>query len=113
MEIVKKAIISVNGRSEEIDAVIDTGAEKTMINEEVLLKIGAIHIKNMLVESMGEYKNIKPVYGAVVEIDGCAFPIWITGGKKNLIGHDFLQLAKAVINEETGEVKLTKNYIEY
>lgn len=112
MEIKKRAIISVNGKSEEVEAVVDTGAEKTMINEEVLLRIGAIHIKNILVESMGEFKDTKPLYGAVVEVDGCAFPLWVTGGKKNLIGHDFLQLGKAVINEEAGEVKFTKNWIE-
>lgn len=112
MEIVKKALISVGDKSVEVEAVIDTGAEKTMIDEEVLLSIGAIHIKNISVQAMGEYKNIKPVYGAVVEIDGVGFPLWLTGGKKNLIGHDFLQLAKAVIDETTGEVKLTKSFIE-
>ncbi len=113
MEIVKKPIISVNGKSEEVEAVIDTGADKTMIDEELLLKIGAIPLKRIGVLSMGEFKDYKNMYGAVVEIDGCSFPLWVTGGKKNLIGHDFLQLAKAVVNEETGEVKLTKNYIEY
>jgi predicted aspartyl protease len=111
MEIIKKAVISVGEKSEEVEAIIDTGAEKTMIDEETLLKIGAIHVKNIQVKSMGEFKDIKTVYGANVEIDGCEFPIWITGGKKNLIGHDFLQLAKAVIDEENGTVKLTKSFI--
>jgi len=41
MEIVKEVLVSVNGKSEEIDAVIDTGAERTMIDEEILLRIGA------------------------------------------------------------------------
>ncbi len=113
MEIVKKTIISVNGKSEEVEAVVDTDAERTMINEEVLLRVGAYHSSNLSIKAAGEYKATKPVYVADVEIDGCRFPLLITGGKKNLIGHDFLQLAKAVINEETGEVKLTKNYIEY
>ena len=61
---------------------------------------------------MGECRDKKPQYAADIEIDGCGFGIVVLGGKKNLIGHDFLQLAKAVISEETGEVKLTKNYIE-
>ncbi len=113
MEIIKKARISVNGKSEEVEAIIDTGAERTMMNEEVLLRVGAYHSTNLSIESVGEFKVTKPVYVADVEIDGCRFPLLITGGKKNLIGHDFLQLAKAVINEETGEVKLTKDYIEY
>lgn len=112
MEIVKKAVISVNSKSEEVEAVIDTGAERTMINEEVLLKIGAPHLDNLPVEAVGQFKEIKPVYGASVEIDGVRFGILITGGKKNLIGHDFLQLAKAIIDEERGTVRLTKDYIE-
>ncbi|MBI2543279.1 MAG: retroviral-like aspartic protease family protein [Candidatus Aenigmarchaeota archaeon] len=113
MEIVKKAKISVNGKYEEVEAVIDTGAERTMINEEVLLRIGAPHLDNLLIEAAGEYADTKPVYGASVEIDGYKFTLLITGGKKNLIGHDFLQLAKAVIDENTGIVKFTKNYINY
>ena len=112
MEIVKKAIISVNGKSEEIEAVIDTGADRTMIDEEVLLRVGAPHLGNRHVQSMGEFKDIKPQYGADIEIDGCGFGLVVLGGKKNIIGHDFLQSAKAVINEETGKVKFTKNYIE-
>lgn len=112
MEIVKKAKISVNGKSEEVEAIIDTGAAKTMIDEEVLLKIGAPHMGNRAVQSMGEFKDVKPQYATNVEIDNCEFGLVVTGDKKNLIGHDFLQLAKAIINEEIGEVKLTKNYIE-
>ncbi len=112
MEIAKKAKISVNGKSEEIDAIIDTGANRTMLDEEVLLKLGAPHLGRETIVTAGEYKDKKLLYGAMVEIDGCNFGLVVTGGKKNLIGHDFLQLAKAVINEETGEVKLTKNYIE-
>lgn len=112
MEIVKKALISVRNKFVEVEAVIDTGAERTMIEEELLLKLGAPHITNVVVQSMGEFKGTKPLYGAAVEIDGCKFGLWVTGGKKNLIGHDFLQLAKAVINETTGEVNLTKSFIE-
>lgn len=113
MEIVKKAKISVNGKSEEVEAIIDTGAERTMIDEEVLLKIGAPHMGNRTVESMGEFTDVKPIYAADIEIEGYGFALIVTGGKKNLIGHDFLQLAKAMINETTGEVKFTKNYISY
>lgn len=113
MEIVKKAIISINGKSEEVDAVIDTGADRTMVTEDVLLRIGAPQLGHGIVESVGEHKEKKPLYGAVVKIDGYEFGLVVTGGKKNLIGHDFLQLAKAVINEATGEVKFTKNYISY
>ena len=112
MEIVKKAIISVNGKAEEVEAIIDSGADRTMINEEVLLRIGAPHLGNRGVQSMGEFKHIKPQYAADVEIDGCGFGLVVFGGKKNIIGHDFLQLAKAVLNEETGDVKFTKNWIE-
>jgi predicted aspartyl protease len=112
MEIVKKARISVNGSSEEVEAVIDTGADRTMMDEELLLRLGAPHMGNWKVQSMGEFKDTKPVYVASVEIGGVAFPLTVFGGKKNLIGHDFLQLAKAVINEETGEVRLTKSWIE-
>ncbi len=113
MEIIKKAKVSVNGKSEEVEAIIDTGAERTMIDEEVLLKIGAPHMGNRAVESMGEFTDVKPIYAADIEIEGYGFALVVTGGKKNLIGHDFLQLSKAVIDEETGEVKFTKNYISY
>ena len=112
MEILKKARISINGRSEEVEAVIDTGANRTMLDEEVLLKLGAPHLSRETIVTAGEYKDKKLLYGAMVEIDGCDFGLVVTGGKKNLIGHDFLQLAKAVINEETGEVRLTRDYIE-
>ncbi len=112
MEIIKKVKISVNGKSEEIDAVIDTGANRTMISEELLLKLGAPHLGHEFIITAGEYKDKKLLYGAMVEIDGCNFGLWVIGGKKNLIGHDFLQMAKAIINEETGEVKLTKNWTD-
>ncbi len=112
MEITKKTKVSVNGSFEDVEAVVDTGADRTMIDEEVLLKIGAPHLDNRYVKSMGEFKDRKPQYGVDVEIDGCGFGLVVLGGKKNIIGHDFLQLSKAIINEETGEVKLTKNYIE-
>jgi len=61
---------------------------------------------------MGEFKDVKPRYAATVEIDGANFALVVAGGKKNLIGHDFLQLGKAVISEWTGEAKLTKSWIE-
>lgn len=112
MEIVRKAKISVNDKSEEVEAVIDSGADRTMIDEEVLLRIGAPHLGNRAVQSMGEFKDVKPQYAADVEIDGCGFGLVVLGGRKNIIGHDFLQLAKAIIDEETGEIKLTKNWIE-
>ena len=112
MEIVKKAVVSFNGKSEEVDAAVDTGAEQTMIDDEVLLKIGAVRAGDVGVISAGEYREKKPVYGAMVEIDGYRFPLWVTGGRKNLIGHDFLQKAKAVIDESTGDVRLTKNFVE-
>ncbi len=112
MEIVKKALISVSEKSEEVEAVIDTGAERTMLDEEILLKLGAPHVTNIAVQSMGEFNDVKPLYGAAVEIEGVKFGLLVTGGKKNLIGHDFLQLAKAVIDEENGTVKLTKSFIE-
>lgn len=112
MEIVKRAKISVNGKSEEVEAVIDTGAERSVVEEEILLRIGAPHVTNVSIQSMGEFKGVKPLYGAAIEIDGVKFGLLVTGGKKNLIGHDFLQLAKAIINEENGTVRLTKDYIE-
>ncbi len=111
MEIVKKARISVNGSSEEVEAVVNTGAERTMIDEEVLLKLGAPQLGKEVILTADEYKASKPIYGAMVDIDGCNFALWVTGGKKNLIGHDFLQLAKAVIDESNGTVKLTKSWI--
>lgn len=40
MEITRKTTVSVNGKSEEVEAVVDTGTERTMISEEVLLRVG-------------------------------------------------------------------------
>jgi predicted aspartyl protease len=112
MEITRKARISVNGKSEDVDAIIDTGADRTMVNEEVLLRLGAPNFGRTTLVTVGEVKEKKPLYAAVVGMDGVDFGLTVIGGRKNLIGHDFLQLAKAVINEETGEVKLTKSWIE-
>lgn len=112
MEIVRKAKISVNGKSEEVDAIIDTGTEKTMVDEEILLRLGAPQLGSSVLVTAGEYKDRKLLYGAMIKIDNCEFGLVVTGGKKNLIGHDFLQLAKAVIDEEKGTVNLTKDYIE-
>jgi len=112
MEIVKKAKISVNGKSEEVEVTIDTGADRTMIDEEVLLRLRAPSFGRAVLVTVGELKEKKLLYAAVVGIDGVEFGLTVIGGKKNLIGHDFLQMGKAVINEETGEVKLTKSYIE-
>lgn len=112
MEIVKRAKISVNSKSEEVEAIIDTGAERTMISEDVLLRIGAPQLGTSILVSVGELKEKKSLYGAMVKIDGCEFGLTVTGGRKNLIGHDFLQLAKAIIDEERGTVRLTKDYIE-
>ncbi|MBI2543353.1 MAG: retroviral-like aspartic protease family protein [Candidatus Aenigmarchaeota archaeon] len=112
MEIIKKAKISVNGKSEEVEAFIDTGADRTMIDEEVLLRLGAPNFGRTVLVTVGELKEKKLMYAAMVEIDGVDFGLTVIGGKKNLIGHDFLQLGKAIINEETGEVKFMKNWIE-
>ncbi len=112
MEIVKKERVSINGASEEVEAVIDTGAERTMIQEETLLRIGAPKFGDIFMQTAEEFQDKKSMYGVMVEIDGCTFPVWVIGGRKNLIGHDYLQQAKAVIDEGNGAVKLTKHWVD-
>ena len=112
MEIVKRVVVSVNNKSEETNAIIDTGAERTMISEDILLKIGAPQWGSSVLVTVGELKEKKTLYGVMVKMDDCEFGLTVIGGKKTLIGHDFLQLARAIINEVDGTVKLTKNWID-
>ena len=106
MEIVEKVKLKSIGK-EEIEARIDTGAEVTMFDEEILLKLGAPHVENKLVDFGGQKKELMPVYRLIdLQIQNCVinFPE-VLGGKKNLIGHDILQKAKAVIDEGKGIIE--------
>ena len=107
MEIVEKVKIGLRDKVEELDAVIDTGAEITMIDEEVLLKMGAPHMGNRNVYFGGEFKGIKPLYPLLfLKIQNCEISgVYVVGGNKNLIGHDILQRAKAVIDEGKGTIE--------
>ena len=111
MEIVEKVKIGFLDKEEEIEARIDTGAEVTMFDEEVLLKLGVTHAGNRLVDFGGQKKENMPVYHPLyMRIRDCVinFPE-VIGGKKNLIGHDILQKAKAVIDEGKGIVEFPED----
>ena len=107
MEIKEKVKIGFRDSVEELDAVIDTGADITMINEEVLLKLGVPQIGNWSVHFGGEFEGTKPVYPLLfLQIKDCVISVLnVIGGNKNLIGHDILQRAKAVIDEGKGTIE--------
>ena len=111
MEIVEKVKLRFKFQESEVEARIDTGAEISMIDEEVLLKLGVTHVKNTAVDFGGVSKVLMPVYRpADIQIQKCVinFPD-IIGGKKNLIGHDILQKVKAVIDEGKGTIEFPED----
>lgn len=116
MEIVEKIEIGAD-RKAEVEAVIDTGADISVINEDTLLSIGAKHVGNIEILTAGEPAGKKPVYYVgSIKIRKCKIPITtVIGGKKNLIGHDILQNMKAKIDEGNGTIEfpeIDKNYLE-
>ncbi len=111
MEIVEKVKLRIRDEEEEVEARIDTGAEVTMIDEKVLQKIGAFRAGNKLVDFGGEKRVPMPAYHLLdMQIRNCVinFPE-VIGGKKNLIGHDILQKAKAVVDEGKGTVEFPED----
>ena len=107
MEIVEKVKLRIRENEEEVEARIDTGAEITMFDEKVLLKIGAFRAGNKLVDFGGEKKKSMPAYHLLdMQIRDCVinFPE-VIGGNKNLVGHDILQKVKAVIDEGKGTIE--------
>ena len=107
MEIVEKVKLRYKDKEEELEARIDTGAEVTMFDEEILLKLGAFHQGNKLVDFGGQKKESMPIYKLLdMQVRNCVinFPE-VIGGRKNLIGHDILQKAKAIIDEGKGVIE--------
>lgn len=111
MEIKEKIKIGIRDNVEEFDAVIDTGAEITMIKEEILLKLGAPHFGNRKVYFGGEFEGTKPLYPLLfLKIKDCEISaVTVVGGNKNLIGHDLLQRAKAIIDEGKGTIEFPED----
>ncbi len=117
MEIKEKIEIQGDNGKQEVDAVIDTGAEVSVIDEETLLKVGAKHVGNTEMITAGESVGIRPFYFLPsMKIRKCRIPLHVViGGKKNLIGHDILQRMSAKIDEGTGTIEfpeIDKNYVE-
>lgn len=107
MEILEKVKLRFRDKEEEVEARIDTGAEITMFDEEVLLKLGAIHVGNKAIDFGGQKKELMPLYHLLdMQIRDCVINLpEVLGGRKNLIGHDILQKAKVVIDEGKGTVE--------
>lgn len=111
MEIVEKVKLELLDKEEELEARVDTGAEITMFNEETLIKLGSPHISNKYIDFGGVKKERMPLYAlGSIKIRNCVIvgPT-VIGGRKNLIGHDILQRAKAVIDEGKGEIEFPEN----
>lgn len=107
MELVEKVKLEFDGNEAEVEAVIDTGAEITMFDEETLLKLGSPNLTKRLIEFGGEKREAKPLYFlGSLKIQNCIIPVVnVIGGKKNLIGHDILQRARARIDEGRGTIE--------
>ncbi len=117
MEIKERIEIENKNRKLEVEAIIDTGAEVSVIDEEILLKLGAKHLGNLEMITAGEPVGLKSFYFLpFMKIRKCRVPIFVViGGKKNLIGHDILQRMNAKIDEGAGTVEFPecdKNYVE-
>ncbi len=111
MEIVQKVKLRFRNKEEEVEARIDTGAEITMFDKEVLVKLGAIHILNRAIDFGGQKRELIPAFQlGDLQIRNCIinFPV-VLGGRKNLIGHDILQKAKAVIDEGKGTIEFPED----
>ena len=111
MEIIEKVKLRFRDNVEEVEARIDTGAEITMFDEEVLLKLGVNHLFNKPVDFGGQKRELMPVYHLMdIQIRNCVinFPE-VIGGRKNLIGHDILQRAKAIIDEGKGTIEFPED----
>jgi len=107
MEMTEKVKLRIRDNEEEVEARIDTGAEITMFDEHILKKIGAFPAGSKLVDFGGQQRVPMPAYHLLdIQIRNCVinFPE-VIGGKKNLIGHDILQKAKAVIDEGKGTIE--------
>ena len=94
-----------------VEARIDTGAEITMFDTEILLKLGAFHEGNKLVDFGGQKRELMPTFSLLdMQIRNCVinFPK-VLGGNKNLIGHDILQKAKAIIDEGKGTIEFPED----
>lgn len=111
MEIVEKVKLRFRDNEEEVEARIDTGAEITMFDEEILLKLGAFQVGNRAIDFGGVKKELVSVYRLLdMQIRNCVinFPD-VIGGRKNLIGHDILQKSKAIIDEGKGTIEFPED----
>src|SRR3972149_3222569 len=100
MEIMEKIEIEAE-KKVEVDAVVDTGAEISVLSEETLLAIGAKHTYNIDMITAGEPLARKPAYAVKsIRVRNCRIPILhVIGGRKNLLGRDILERSKAKIDE--------------
>ena len=101
MEIYEK--IKIKGK--EIECKVDTGANYTVIEENIIKELGLEPKGKVEVRIGKEVSKIVDYYVESVEINGCKLPpLPIIPGKTNLLGHIHLQLMGAVIDEKEGKV---------
>ena len=107
MEIKEKIEMESDTEKKEVDVLIDTGSDISVIEEEILLKLGAMHLGNVEMITAGESVGVKPFYLLrFMKIRNCRIPwVRVIGGRKNLLGRDILEMGKAKIDEENGRVE--------
>lgn len=101
MEIREK--IKIKGK--EIECAVDTGADYTILKEDLIRELGLKPKGKIKVSFAKEKIAERNYYVTDVEINGCKIPLAIIiEGKKNLLGHDLLQKLGAIIDEKEGKI---------
>lgn len=107
MEIKEKIELESDDGKDQIDAIIDTGSDISVVDEAILLKIGARFLWKVEMLTAGESAGKKAMYALkFLKIRNCKIPsVTVIGGRKNLLGRDILERGKAKIDEEKGKVE--------
>jgi hypothetical protein len=107
--IIKEKIKIIGKTEKEVIAEIDTGSDRTVIEENELRDIGLEPIGTIYAIYGGGEMRKENTYLVKMQIKNCpVFDIVVAGGKKNLVGNDILQVARATIDEKTHSVIFEK-----
>ncbi len=96
-------------KDSEIEAVVDTGSDHMVVDENFLVKIGLKPAKQEFASFADESRKKVNVYLEDIEIRGWKIPaVVIVGGRKNLLGRSVLQQLGAKIDRESDTIAYTR-----
>jgi len=87
---------------------VDTGADTTSVDENILLQLGLKPIRKRRANFGNEFIREVGLYAVRLSIKGCEIDALVFGRKKNLLGHDVLQKFEARVDEKEGKVEYRK-----